>query len=502
MKTQIIQLNRNDDYLSVRDKMSWSQAGHILLIWPDHGHVLNRQLDLNLVKRHAFTMGVQVALVTHDAEVRFYAQQIGIPVYGNLHRAQDTPWSINQRRTVDPMRNYNNTSILSLGQYYRQQAPAWLVHPATRIICFGLSVLALFALGIFILPSAAVVLSPQIEIQTLRFDLSADPLITSINYSSGSLPTYIQEVVVEGDDKIPATGLLMIHDEPAIGNIRFTNMSDQKTNIPVGTVVSTFGSNPIRFITSSISEVTVYPNQSVSLLARAIKPGPSGNLPPDQLVSIEGELGLDLTVTNPSSTHGGTDVSYPSPSMLDIRLLRERLRSQLKQTALMQIQSILPDGDLVISPTLTIIDTLEETASPSIGEPGNLLELSMRLRVQSHVVSEKEIFSLVTPIMDSNTPAGFSSVVNTLEIAQLSNPTIGEDGNAHWTISAVRKLQADIPAGRVVNIIIGATVPQAKERLFASLPLTEQPQIVLTPAWWPRLPLLTMRMEVVQSENR
>ncbi len=502
MKTQIIQLNRNDDYLSVRDKMSWSHAERILLIWPDHGHVLNQQLDLNLVKRHALTMGAQVALVTHDAEVRFYAQQIGIPVYGNLYRAQDIHWSINQRRTVDPMRNYNITSILSLGQFYRQQAPAWLEHPATRIICFGLSVLALFALGVFILPSATIVLSPQIKIQTLRFDLTADPSITSINYSRGSLPTYIQEVIVEGDDTIPATGLMMIPDEPAIGNIRFTNISDQKTNIPIGTVVSTLGSNPIRFITSSIREVTVDPHQSVSLPARAIKPGSSGNLPPDQLISIEGRLGLDLTVTNPRSTHGGMDVSYPSPSTLDIRLLRERLRTQLKQTALMQMQSILPDGDLVISPTLTIIDTLEETATPSIGEPGNLLELSMRLRVQSHVVSDQEIFNLVTPIMDSNTPAGFSSLVNTLEIIQLSNPTTGKDGNAHWTISAVRKLQADIPTRRVVNIIIGITVPQARERLFASLPLTEQPQIVLIPAWWPRLPLLTMRMDVVQSENR
>lgn len=482
--------------------MSWSQTGRILLVWPAHGHVLNRKLDLNLVKRHASMMGTQIALVTHNSEVRFYARQIGIPVFDSPRRAQATNWRDTRRLNLNLQRNPKQSTLESLQKSIRPQTTAWLEHPATRILCFGFSVLALFTLAIYILPSSKIMLSPQVEIQSMRFNLSADPSITIINFSTGCLPTYSQNVIVEGHDLTTVTGSTTIPDEPATGSLRFANISDQKISIPAGTIVSTLDDDPVRFIISSIIDLSVNPHQSVVLAARAIKPGSSGNLLPNHLVAIEGDLGLNLTVTNPFATYGGTDVSVPSPSAQDLRLLNDRLRSKLKQIALTQIQSILPDADTLISPTLSIMETLEETSIPSIGEPGNQLELSLRLRVQSQVVSGEVLHSLVTPIMDSNTPTGYLPLQNTLEITRISNPTLGEDGNAYWAINAARKLQVDIPAKRVVDIIKGVTVAQALERLSASLPLTKQAEIVLTPYWWPRLPFLTMRMDVVQLEIR
>ena len=482
--------------------MIWSQTGRILLVWPDQGRVLNRQLDLNLIKRHAATMGAQLALVTRDSEVRFYAQQIGIPVYNSLRRAQDANWSDIQPRRINLERNSQHSNLARIQHFTHSQSPTWLEHPITKVLCFVLCVLALFALGIFILPGAKIILFPQVEMQSMRFDLFADPSTTSINYSTGSLPTYTQEVIVEGRDTITSTGFTIIPDETATGSLRFTNISTQKISIPSGTIVSTLGNNAVRFITLSINDVLVNPHQSVLVDARAIKPGASGNLPPDHLVGIESDLGLNLTVTNPFITLGGSDASIPSPSTQDLRLLGDRLRSKLKQTALTQILSTVPDEDTVISPTLTIIETLGENSIPSIGEPGDQLELSLRLSVQSHVVSSKVIHSLVTPIMDSYTPKGYLPLANTLDITQISSPTLGEDGNAHWIISATRKLQVDIPVKRVVDIVKGVNVAQALERLSASLPLAEQAQIVLAPYWWPRLPLLTMRIEVVQSGIR
>ena len=502
MKTQIIQLNQNDDNLSARDKISWSQTGRILLVWPEHAQVLNRQYDLNLVKRHAATMGAQLALVTHDSEVRFYAQQIGIPVFNSLRRAQDENWSDIQPRKIHLERNSKHSDLVRLRQITHPQSPTWLEHPAIKFLCFGLSVLALFALGIFLLPSAKIIVIPQVEMQTMRFDLYADPSSNSINFSTGSLPTYTQDVIVEGHDTITSTGSMIIPDETATGSLRFTNISAQKISVPAGTIVSTLGNNPVRFITSSLNDVTINPHQSVLVDARAIKPGSSGNIPSDHLVAIESNLGLNLTVTNPFATLGGTDASVPSPSTQDLRLLGDRLRGKLKQTALNQIQSILPDEDTLISPTLTIIDTLGENSVPSIGEPGAQLELSLRLRVQSLVVSGEVLHSLVMPIMDSYTPNGYVPLADTMDISRISYPTLGDDGNAHWTISATRKLQVDIPVKRVVDMVMGANVTQALERLSASLPLAEQAQIVLAPNWWPRLPFLAMRIDVAQSRIR
>lgn len=482
--------------------MSWSQTSRILLLWPEHGSVLNRRLDLHLVKRHAASLGAQLALVTYDSEVRFYAKQLGIPVFDSPPQAQDTQWSVIQHNKVVLPRKSQISNLDRLRQITHPRTPAWLVHPATRVLCFGISVLALFALGIFILPGAKIILSPQVETQTMRFDLIADPSTTSINYSTGSLPTYNHDVIVEGRATLTSTGSMVIPDEFATGSLRFTNISNQEINIPSGTIISTLGNNAVRFIIATTDDVIVNPHKSVLLDARAIKPGSSGNLTPNQLVAIEGELGLDIKVTNPLATHGGTDASVPSPSTKDLQRLRDRLSKQLKQTALTQIQSILPGEDTLILPSLKIIETLAETSIPSIGEPGNQLELSLRLRVQSQVVSGEVLHSFVMPIMDSNTPNGYLATSNTLKITQISSPTLGEDGNPHWTIKATRTLQTDIPAVRVVDIIKGVDVAQASDRLSASLPLSEHAQIKLAPSWWPRLPFLALRIEVIQPEIR
>jgi len=502
VKTQIIQLNKNDDYISVRDKMSWSQTGRILLVWPGKNQALNRRLELNLVKRHSNSLGAQLAFVTHDSEICYIAKQIGIPVFNNPRQAQHAHWRMDKRKNIDLHDEKTHPSLETMRDSIHPQSLVWLEHPATRIICFVISVLALFVLGIFILPGATIMLYPLEKIQSMTLSLSADPSLTAINLSTGSLPIYTQEVTVEGRENVTTSGSVIIPDQVAIGGLRFTNISDRKITIPMGTVVTNLGSYPIRFVTSSNDDVTINPGNSVVLSARSIEPGISGNLPPNTLVAIEGELGTDLTVTNPYATHGGTDASVPAPTNQDIRLLREHLVEKLEQAALMELNTLIQTSDTLITPTLKIIEIIDETPTAAVGEPGNQLGLSMRLRFQSQVVAAEELSSLITPILDANTPTGYTPVESTMVLRQLTNPTLGEDGNAHWTISVQRKLQADIAAEQAINLINGLSTPQAIDRLKGSLPLTAEVQIILIPEWWPRLPLLPMRIQVVQPETK
>jgi hypothetical protein len=501
VKTQIIQLNKHDDYISVRDKMSWSQTGRILLVWPKEGHVLNRRLELNLVKRHANKLGAQLAFVTPNSEVRFIAQQIGIPVFDNLRHAQESHWRMAKQKNVDLHPADTHPSIDSMRKSIHPQSQVWLEHPVTRIICFTISVLALFALGIFILPGATIMITPQVKIQSMTLSLFADPSLSAINISSGGLPTYSQEVIVEGSEIVTTTGSVTIPDQVANGGLRFTNISDRKIILPKGTVVTTLGSDPIRFITSSEGEIAIKSGESAVLSARSIKPGTSGNLPANSLVAIEGELGADLIVTNPYATHGGSNALVPAPTNQDIRLLREHLVDQLEQTALVELKAILPTDDTLITTTLKTIEIIDETATPTVGEPGSQLNLSMRLRFQSQVVADEDIRSLITPILDSNTPTGYSPVANTMVLNQLSTPTLGPDDNAHWTLRVQRKLQADIIEKQASNLVSGLSVQQAIDRLNSSLPLSDDTKILIAPEWWPRLPFLPMRIQVIQPET-
>jgi len=76
MKTQLIQLDPSDDVISVRDKMGWSQTSRILLVWPEHGQILSRRLDLLLLQRHSTTLGAQLALVTQSPAMTALAKDI------------------------------------------------------------------------------------------------------------------------------------------------------------------------------------------------------------------------------------------------------------------------------------------------------------------------------------------------------------------------------------------------------------------------------------------
>jgi len=481
--------------------MSWSQTGRILLVWPKGGHILNRRLELNLLIRHANRLGAQLAIVTRDTDVRFIARQIGIPVFDSPRRAQEIHWRVGMHRNINLRLTNPHPNLEAIRKTIHTQAPDWLGHPVTRIICFGISVLALFALGIFILPSATIMLAPQGKSQSMNLSITADPSLKIANLSLGSLPTYSQEVIVEGSETTPVSGSVMIPDQVAYGGLRFTNISDHKVTIPTGMIVTTLGRDAIRFMISSTNGILIDAGKSVILNAQAIVTGTSGNLPEDSLVAIEGELGLDLTVTNPYATHGGTDASVPSPTFQDLKSLREHLIDKLKQAAMEEMQSLLPHEDILIRPTLKIKEIIEETNSPAVGEPGIRLSLSLRLQFQSQVVSAEVLRSMVTTILDANIISGYVSVPNTLALTRLTEPSLSEDGNAHWTLQVERFVQNDIPANEVIDLVKGLSVPQAIELLQNSLPLEEQAQITLTPHWWPRLPYLPMRIQVIQSET-
>ncbi len=502
MKTQVIQLNQNDDLVSVKDKMSASQIGRILLVWPPHGQVLNRKLELNLVKRYAATLGTQLAFVTHDSEVHFYAQQLGIPVFVDPRPALEQDWGTSEQARIQHRSRADIAELVSLRKSVRSQPPLWQDHPAVKALCLAITVLAIAALAFLLLPGAKVIITPREAVQSMQLDLTADPSATAINVSTGSLPTYSQEVAVEGTDTITATGFMPIADEPASGMLKFSNHSKAEITLPAMTFVSTIGNDRVRFITTAVGDLTVKPNKSILVEARAIKPGISGNLPANRLVAIEGELGLVLAVTNPEATSGGLVVIVPTPTTQDLQSVHQRLSKKLIQEAIAELQARLPGEDVLIHPSAVVVEELEKSYSPTSGEPGERVKLTLRLKIKAQVVSGALLRGLVNPILDSNIPAGYNPIINSLVITALSSPIIEADGKAYWSVNVQRDLQADIPTHQAIESIKGLTPVEAERQLSESIPLNEQTSIRITPGWWPRLPFLAMRITMVQADKQ
>ena len=168
MKTQIIQLEPYDDSISVKDKMGWSQTGRVALVWPPRGHLMDRRLDLVLLQRHSRSLGVQIALVTSDPEVRFQADQSGIPVFRSVRKAQTERWTRMRRNKPQTQPSVSGEERLSRIQsilsnpMHRSRETRTFSQPV-RIGIFGLAVLAVLSIAVRINPQRRYLHHPRLE---------------------------------------------------------------------------------------------------------------------------------------------------------------------------------------------------------------------------------------------------------------------------------------------------------------------------------------------------
>jgi hypothetical protein len=493
MKTQILQLEPHDDVISARDKMGWGQTARVLLVWPNRGQILTRRVDLELLLRHSRSLGGQLALVTRDPDVRYHAKQIGIHVFKTVSQAQQTRWQRPHRRRIRPLRHVTPAQVLSSPPPGRS-APLIPLSIPSRLGLFTLGVLAFLAIVAVLLPSAEIHLEPETEIQEITIPVQADLAVDRVNLS-GLIPIQPVTVVVEGRDSLEPTGKTQMPENRARGEVRFTNLTDREIDVPAGTVVSTPGST-LRFTTDRSAQVPAGAGESSDLPVTALAPGSVANLPADRVRAIEGPLGLSLTVTNPRPLRGGTDRTTPAPTPLDRTRLANRLLVTLQDSARAEVQALMETDDLLLTPTPTRSQTLEEIYDPPESGPASLLSLTLRLEFQALMISGQDLQQLAITALDANLPEGYVPQPSSLKIEHLTTPTIEAGPSVEWQMQATRALQARLAEPQATSMALGLPPAQASQRLLASLPLNNSPTIQLTPTWWPRLPFLPFRIHI------
>jgi hypothetical protein len=503
MKTQIIQLDSHDDYISARDKMGWSQAGRILLVWPADKPVLRRRLDLILLQRHSNMVGAQLALVSRDPLVRDHARQVGIPVFKSIRQAQSSSWRLNrrqrrrvQRRLVEPDRI--RPDLESMRQEARPAHPQWLERPITRLGFFTIGVLALLSIAAVLVPSAQLSLNPLTRTQEINLVVQADPNAESINLS-GVVPAQAITIEVEGRRDMPASGEILLPDQYATGFLTFTNLSEKLVHVPEGTIVRDADDSTLRFQTTEEGDIPPGVGETTTIPTKAIYPGREANLPAGSLVVIEGPLGLSLSVQNRLPTSGGTSQRLSAPSDDDRADLFTSLEESLHQTALDDIQLALKPGDWFYSPSLTLTQIMSSVYDPTDEQPSDYLSLDLHLEYQGLSVSGDEVTQLASDVLNANLPEGYAPLPGAPEVEYLSPPSPNGNGSFYRRIRARRTIQAQFDENQAVNLALGLSPAAAVKHLSDSLPLAETPQLILRPTWWPRLPFLPFRITVEEK---
>lgn len=497
MKTQIIQLESHDETISVKDKIEWSQTHRILLLWPRRGKILRDHLDLVFLERHCASLGSQLALVSKDPEVHFHARQIGIPVFKTRRDAQRKPWRRSwryyQRKRLQ--KKASTPKEVDLSHSPRKEnrppeTPLW-----KRLGIFTVSVFAVLAIAALLLPSAKVQLPPQSHWVENVLQVQANAQ-TEYVHLSGLLPAHEVTTNVEKRATLPSSGTMQIPDTFAAGRVVFSNLTAHAITIPQNTILSTLADPPTRFETLSQVVVPAGLGEEAEVKVRATEPGANGNQDAETITAIGSSLGADLKVTNPEPITGGADMLIPSPSAKDRDTLTQAVLDELETNALNAISDKISPEDLLLS-TAPLIKEIElQHYSPAEGQPGDELELTMRVQFSAWVARGDDLRELGQATMAASQPSDNSQPIpGTLHIVNLSTPTL-QGEKAEWELLVMWQNKTVWDTTEIAQFLVGQNPLLVQELLTEKYTLDHQPVISLNPAWWPRLPFLPFRVDV------
>jgi hypothetical protein len=500
MKTQVIKLDSHDDLTSVCDKMSWAKTERILLVFPRRSRSLAGILDLRLIQRHATRLGAQLAFVACSDELHRSAKGLNIPVYKTISSAYAQVWKIEK----SPTRQFSRHIHPDLRQMRREAFPPearWRFQIWYRFLFFTLGVLAILTVFLLFIPSATIQLSPATRLQSLTFTISANLNVTSVNLA-GSLPARLASLVVEHSITIQATGSVSIPDSKAQGLARFRNLTYEQVSIPAGTEVSTQTSPPIQFITTRDVSLAAGLGKTVDAPIQAVEGGSTSNLSAEMLIAIEGDLGANLAVTNPSPTTGGSNRIATTQTAKDKSLVRETLLAEILKECKTNLTQALMPGDVFFPDTLAVSQVFSETYFPAEGQSSDTLSLTMRLQCQAQYASLVDVNAIAAISLDANLPENFTPISGSLAqtILPASVPLTDANGITRWDMQAQRLLRARLDPLTAIQLSLSHRPDEAGLQLRKSLPLAESPIIHVKPDWWPWMPAIPFRITVFSGD--
>jgi len=496
VKVHILHLDSHDDYVSTLDKLGWAKAPRVLIVWPRYGRVLTRRLDLVLLQRNAQQRSKQIGLVTHDPDIRAYAHDLGIPVFDSLDDISEKKWHRRVRsrpvsigREGPPPPDYLSPPD--------EAERASRLNPLNRILRFVLAGIALFGLFLLVatlVPRAEITITPQSSLQEQELTLILDPEIEQT--LSEGIPARWERIVVEGTLRRPTTGSTSVPAQTSVGSVTFINLTSDAVTVPIATGLRASEYGDIRFVTTE--DVTIPARRNAEAIAeiQAVSPGLAGNLPIDAIDSVEGSLGLVVSVTNPEATSGGSDETRPAVSSDDRINLIDELSGQLISEASKKIQEALDSDERLVEGSFRQPQTVEQAYDRQVGEPADSLSLTLVIEIEGLVYHLDDIDPAVRSALEAALSEEELPVPETLSYEILSEPAMLSKETASISILAQQETYKVVDFPHIRELIRGHTTEYSIHLLEKLINLESRPKIQISPAWFPRLPWLVLRIDM------
>ena len=504
-KLHIIHLEAHEDAVSARDKMGFARAPYVLLVWPEHGTVLQRKLDLLLLQRHASRMQQRLALVTNDPVVMEHAHDLSISVFPDEQSARRGRWQRPRHKVVAPP-TYSEAQAAIAEHIYRQRQPltpaAWRRRQMVRWGTFMLLVLA-FGIGLLLAaPSASVTITPASKQVYETVSIVADPALTDIDIENFRMPAAVVSFQASSHVTVGASGTERAGATRSQGLVTFTNYTDQPLLIPLGTVVSTGGTIPVRFETLIETTLTAGPDTTVQVPIQALEAhaGGVGNIEPGAINRVEADFDDLVSVTNPNATYGGTVQERRVVTAQDHERLLVLARQQVLQNARDLLLHQLTGEQFLVPGSVSIIQERVEWTNYSaiVGDAVESVSLDLRADVQAVVVDERQAQQVAFAGLAPYVEPGLEISPEALSFARGDIIEIAADGRVTFLMIVRGNIAVAVNAEQAREHLTGLRVSEARARLERELLLdpNNPPRIETWPAFYSRMPLLSVRINV------
>jgi hypothetical protein len=514
---EFIQLENDDDSITVRDRLRFLRGKRVALVWPDKGTTLTRKLDLVLIQREAMRNNIRLALVTHDERIIHNAADLNLSAFETVSASRRKRWKRGRSRAfVNRSQRPLNAPLADDLMPYASRVRgeefntphARAVRLISRIALIGILLAVILAALYVVLPSAQIRLTPARQVLQAQAIINADPALpqNSLDVENGIMPAITYRAEIEERGTIPTTGIQALSSTSAVGTATFINLTNSAVDVPAGALVSTSAGTPIVFRTTQDVTVPAGIGEQIEAPIEAVteSAGEIGNVETGLINVVIGPLADQVDARNFAPTYGGESRSIRLVTQADYDALIATLRQQLQDRAYRELAPLAAEGQFIIPEAIRISEERSDwqTFDHAVGDIADNVTLTMRAVVAVTAVDEELAQQIAYARLGSLVPTGRVILPESLVYSRGDILSIAPSGSVVFEMTANSEVQSQVDDALVQNQLAGQTVDEALTYLESALDLQPgtQAELITSPSWLERMPLLPMRI-FIEREN-
>lgn len=485
----VIDLGGDATILDAARRLDAAESADVVLVVPSGAPLTRNAVFLEALRRRAGDR--RIVLVSPEARARSLASSVHMKAFSSI--------SALDRHELDATEHLTDARRAAISTLVRRAAPRRGTSPLRALAVFMSLVTAAAVLLAVVGPSATIVIAATpTPLGPFEYDLRAGP-------NGGDI-----RATTLFDDKLTAkttgTATGTKPDETkAAGQELFKNLTTNDIRIPIGTLVQTTDSPPVRFLTTEekiLPRSTILPPTFGTALIniQALEVGPKGNVAADKITRSGSS---EVLVTNPAPTLGGKADQIPVVTQADydkaVSLSDSDVKSKAEQRTLewkagaakgTNVYGVLWKRTGVLTPAS---DVVGKELPISKDKPATF-EITVSGSATAYAVTDQEPKTTAIARLRQELASGMDLDPTSPLVDQVIGASVADDG-VHWRVRAQGK---QVPQPKTTQM----TAALAGREYTAVGPLAEQlgfklRSITPWPEWWPRLPVLDSRITIV-----